>query len=102
MAGKRSDLADSATRFRTPEDRAVHGLPAGRDATGTMQQQQRRPVQGRDTEERAVGTVPPGAMASGEFQIPESGGSPRSLVICIAFYQGCYGDATDAGFRTSV
>ncbi|KXB22322.1 hypothetical protein B375_0211280 [Xylella fastidiosa 6c] len=26
----------------------------------------------------------------------------RSLGICIAFYQGCYGDATDAGFRTSV
>ncbi|TNW26457.1 hypothetical protein [Xylella fastidiosa] len=86
MAGKRSDLADSATRFRTLEDRTVHGLPAGRDAAGAVQQQQRRPVQGGDAEGRAVGVVPPGAMASGEFQIPESGGRPRSLVICIAFY----------------
>ncbi|MBS9485311.1 hypothetical protein [Xylella fastidiosa] len=42
MAAKRSDLADSETRFRMPEGRAVHavhavhGLHAGRDAAGAV------------------------------------------------------------------
>ncbi|MCH7235087.1 hypothetical protein LOD50_02455 [Xylella fastidiosa subsp. multiplex] len=39
MAAKRSDLADSETRFRMPEGRAVHavhGLHAGHDAAGAV------------------------------------------------------------------